>query len=278
MGIPHTCYSFIPWVVSFTPPSIEHQVERNNSILRLFGRCMLFVCEIEIVKSSLHVLSPLTISVSHTNSMLHHTNDTDSMLHVHFIVSSTYVQLDYIYIVRLGCGNLQWNMLCLPPIKDCTPVRINVTPHLDNCSNKTRCVSTTHLTNLLQIRLENPLILVQILVQWFAWFGKNLHTVSKFMSHMVDNHNKKMFRWFFIKLGTKNVSEIGCSDVTDPACTGLVVFQYIWRALQINFRQDITYGVSVIADMKHNLFLEIRYRCVSRRLISSANYTTVWGM
>ena len=103
MGIPHTCYSFIPWVVYFTPPSIEHQVERNNSILRLFGRCMLFVCEIEIVKSSLPVLSSLTISVSHTNSMLHHTNDTDSMLHVHFIVSSTYVQLDYIY-----CASRLW--------------------------------------------------------------------------------------------------------------------------------------------------------------------------
>ena len=35
---PHTGYTFTPWVVSFTPPSIEHQVG-GTSILRLFRRC-----------------------------------------------------------------------------------------------------------------------------------------------------------------------------------------------------------------------------------------------
>ena len=34
---PHTGYTFTPWVVSFTPPSIEHQVG-GTSILRLFRR------------------------------------------------------------------------------------------------------------------------------------------------------------------------------------------------------------------------------------------------
>ena len=34
---PHTGYTFTPWVVSFTPPSIEHQVG-GSSILRLFRR------------------------------------------------------------------------------------------------------------------------------------------------------------------------------------------------------------------------------------------------
>ena len=34
---PHTGYTFTPWVVSFTPPSIEHRVG-GTSILRLFRR------------------------------------------------------------------------------------------------------------------------------------------------------------------------------------------------------------------------------------------------
>ena len=34
---PHTGYTFTPWVVSFTPPSIEHKVG-GTSILRLFRR------------------------------------------------------------------------------------------------------------------------------------------------------------------------------------------------------------------------------------------------
>ena len=34
---PHTGYTFTPWVVSFTPPSIEHQVG-GTSVLRLFQR------------------------------------------------------------------------------------------------------------------------------------------------------------------------------------------------------------------------------------------------
>ena len=34
---PHTGYTLTPWVVSFTPPSIEHQVG-GTSILRLFRR------------------------------------------------------------------------------------------------------------------------------------------------------------------------------------------------------------------------------------------------
>ena len=36
-GSPPTGYTFTPWVVSFTPPSIEHQVG-GTSILRLFRR------------------------------------------------------------------------------------------------------------------------------------------------------------------------------------------------------------------------------------------------
>ena len=34
---PHTGYTFTPWVVSFTPPSIDHQVG-GTSILCLFRR------------------------------------------------------------------------------------------------------------------------------------------------------------------------------------------------------------------------------------------------
>ena len=34
---PHTVCTFTPWVVSFTPPGIEHQAG-GNSILHLFGR------------------------------------------------------------------------------------------------------------------------------------------------------------------------------------------------------------------------------------------------
>ena len=34
---PHTGYTFTPWVVSFTPPGIEHQVG-GASVLRLFRR------------------------------------------------------------------------------------------------------------------------------------------------------------------------------------------------------------------------------------------------
>ena len=45
---PHTGYTFTPWVVSFTPPSIEHQVG-GTSILRLFRRTVVFAQSIEDV-------------------------------------------------------------------------------------------------------------------------------------------------------------------------------------------------------------------------------------